>query len=106
VTDNAGGSVTKQFSITIYPKLVNKTKSLKKAVVGQSYSATLKASGGQLPYTWSIVGGSLPAGLSPNSSGTITGMPGGNAPATYNPVFRVTDALGNFDDVPLSLLIQ
>jgi uncharacterized repeat protein (TIGR01451 family) len=106
VTDSASGSGTKQYSITIFPKLVNKTKSLKKAVVGQAYSATLKASGGMLPYTWSLVGGSLPSGLAPSPSGAINGMPGGNAPATYNPVFRVTDALGNFDDVPLSLLIQ
>jgi len=106
VTDSLGGSVTKQFSIVVYPALVNKTKSLKKGTVGKAYAVTLKASGGKLPYTWSLVGGSLPAGLLPDSLGTISGMPGGASPATYNPVFRVTDALGNFDDVPLSLVIQ
>ena len=106
VTDSAAGSITKQFSITIYPKLVNKTRSLKKGAVGQAYSATLKASGGKPPYTWSIVGGSLPSGLGASTSGVVSGMPGGASPATYNPVFRVTDALGNFDDVPLSLVIQ
>jgi uncharacterized repeat protein (TIGR01451 family) len=105
VTDSLGSSVTKQFSVVVYPVLVNKTKSLKKGTLGQVYSATLKASGGKLPYTWSLIGGSLPAGLLPNSSGTISGMPGGG-PATYPVTFRVTDALGNFDDVPLSLLIQ
>ncbi|HEY6197529.1 MAG TPA: putative Ig domain-containing protein [Candidatus Binatia bacterium] len=106
VTDSLGGSVTKQFSIVVYPALVNKTKSLKKASVGKAYAVTLKAAGGKLPYTWSIVGGSLPAGLAASPSGAISGMPGAPAPATYPLTFRVTDALGNFDDVPLSLVIQ
>ncbi len=106
VTDSAAGSVTKQFSIAIYPKLINKTRSLKKAVVGQAYSATLKASGGKPPYIWSLVGGSLPSGLAPSAAGAISGMPGGNAPATYLLTFRVTDSLGVSDDVPLSLIIQ
>jgi len=106
VTDSASKSVTKQFSIAIYPVLVNKTKSLKKGTVGKNYSVTLKASGGKLPYTWSLVGGSLPAGLSPNSAGKVSGMPGGGTQATYPLTFRVTDALGNSDDVPLSLVIQ
>ena len=106
VTDSLGGSVTKQLSIVVYPALVNKTKSLKKASVGKAYAVTLKAAGGKLPYTWSIVGGSLPAGLAASPSGAISGMPGAPAPATYPLTFRVTDALGNFDDVPLSLVIQ
>ena len=106
VTDAAGGSVSKQYSITVYRALVNKTNGLKRMLVGQAYSTTLKASGGKLPYTWSIVGGSLPAGLSTSSSGTISGMPGGAAPASYNAVFRVTDSLGNYDDVPLSVVVK
>lgn len=46
------------------------------AQVGQSYSATLTASGGAPPYTWSISSGALPAGMSLDSStGAITGVP-------------------------------
>lgn len=42
----------------------------------QSYSATLSASGGVAPYTWSVASGLLPSGLSLNSSsGQITGTP-------------------------------
>lgn len=52
------------------------TASLPVASTGGSYSATLQATGGTSPYTWSTVGGQLPTGLSLSSStGTISGTP-------------------------------
>jgi RHS repeat-associated protein len=52
--------------------------SLSEGVVGQSYSATLSATGGTQPYFWSITSGALPNGLSLNaSSGIISGTPTG-----------------------------
>jgi len=45
-------------------------------VVGLPYSATVAASGGQAPFQWSLVSGSLPEGLSLNlSTGQISGTP-------------------------------
>ena len=45
-------------------------------VVGSGYTATLAASGGTAPYTWSISKGPLPAGLSiAPSTGVISGTP-------------------------------
>jgi uncharacterized repeat protein (TIGR01451 family) len=105
VTDSANGSVSKQFSIAVYPSLVNGIKSLKAGTIGKLYSATLKAKGGKLPYTWSVVG-SLPTGLIPNSSGTITGMPAALTTGSYPVILRVTDALGHSQDKPLTLIIQ
>jgi hypothetical protein len=56
--------------------LVLTTTSLPSATQGVSYSASLAASGGTQPYNWSISSGSLPAGLSLNSStGVISGTP-------------------------------
>ena len=45
-------------------------------ILGEAYSAALAVSGGTAPYTWSIVSGSLPFGLSLNSStGVVSGTP-------------------------------
>ncbi|OGP73264.1 MAG: hypothetical protein A2W09_08295, partial [Deltaproteobacteria bacterium RBG_16_50_11] len=44
--------------------------------VGVSYSQTLTAANGVKPYTWAVISGSLPGGLSLNSStGVIAGVP-------------------------------
>ena len=48
---------------------------LPSASAGSPYSATLAATGGTAPYAWSISAGSLPAGLSLSTTGTITGTP-------------------------------
>jgi hypothetical protein len=43
--------------------------------VGQAYSATLQATGGNGALTWSLAMGALPIGLSMNSAGVIIGNP-------------------------------
>src|SRR5690348_10245978 len=46
------------------------------AQVGVSYSSSIAASGGNPPYTYSIITGSLPPGLTLNTTaGAITGIP-------------------------------
>jgi hypothetical protein len=55
---------------------------------GQAFQATLTASGGAPPYTWSVTG--LPSSLTLNSAaGTITGTP---ATGTYPVTVTVTDS--------------
>jgi hypothetical protein len=57
----------------------------------QSYAASLSASGGSAAYAWSIVSGSLPAGLALDpASGAVSGTPGSAGPSAFT--IRVTDA--------------
>ncbi len=95
VTDSEGSpqTATKQLSITINPAvpLSISTTSLPSGTVGTQYSAPITAIGGVYPYTWSVISGTLPSGLSLNSTtGAIGGMPvlAGNSSFTV----QVTDS--------------
>ncbi|MFH1231189.1 MAG: putative Ig domain-containing protein, partial [Planctomycetota bacterium] len=60
------------------------TSSLSDATQNQAYSQVLQATGGAVPYTWSISTGSLPGGLTINSStGTISGTPTTTGTSTF-----------------------
>ena len=60
------------------------TSRLADGIVGETYSQTLTASGGNAPYTWSVVAGALPAGLSLDAaSGVISGTPTATATDTF-----------------------
>ncbi|MDT9646913.1 Ig domain-containing protein, partial [Pseudomonas sp. JV245A] len=60
---------------------------------GSPYSATLSATGGTVPYSYSITSGSLPTGLSLNTaSGLISGTP--ITSGSSNLVITATDANG------------
>ena len=71
------GSVSGSTTLTVQTApLAITTTSLTNGTVNAAYSATLAASGGTLPYTWSIASGGLPTGLTLNAaSGAITGTP-------------------------------
>ena len=80
------------------------TSSLPSGTQSVSYSATLAASGGRTPNTWSIASGSLPTGLSLNSSnGVILGTP--SATGTYNFTIQVTDSSSPVQNVSKALSI-
>ena len=66
----AEGTVT--LEITPTPVTI-KTAGLPKGTDGKRYSSTLKAGWGAPPYTWTVLHGSLPKGLTLGSGGSITG---------------------------------
>jgi putative Ig domain-containing protein len=67
------------------------TSELPQATVKASYSATLAATGGTTPYTWSISSGRLPAGLSlAAKTGTISGTPTSSGNFSFG--VKVTDS--------------
>ncbi len=53
------------------------------AVVGSSYIVTLQATGGKAPITWTLISGTLPAGLSLSTGGVISGTPSGTGNFTF-----------------------
>jgi hypothetical protein len=73
VTDSKGHQASAQLSITVTAVLSIVTSTLPGGTTGAAYSQQLAASGGTPPYSWSIVSGALPGGLSLSSSGSISG---------------------------------
>lgn len=51
------------------------TNSLPEGRIGNNYSASMMATGGQPPYQWKLAGGTLPPGLNLNAAGTLSGLP-------------------------------
>jgi hypothetical protein len=70
--------------------------------VGVPYSTTLAASGGTSPYIWSVASGSLPPGLTMNSSGTISGTP--SSSGVFAASFQVKDSAATPQTVTSSAL--
>jgi len=92
-SENPQQTKTANLTLTVLPAPpVISTSSLPSGQVGVAYSTTLTATGGTSPYTWSLTSGTLPAGLTLNSStGVISGTP--TAPVTNASLtFKVTDS--------------
>jgi hypothetical protein len=71
----SGVTATNTLTVQAAPLVMTMT-SMPTGTVSVAYSATLTASGGTTPYTWSIVNGSLPGGLALNTAaGAISGTP-------------------------------
>lgn len=105
VTDQLGTSVSKIFTLNILRALSISTTSLRAGVLGRSYAASLRATGGKTPYTWLLTSGNLPTGLSLQSAtGTITGLP--TQTGVFNLTFQVTDPLGGQAHKNLPLTIR
>jgi hypothetical protein len=95
-------------SITVEGAPVISTMSLPSGNQGSPYSATVNATGGVAPYTWSISSGALPTGLSLGSSTTnsvtISGTPTTQGP--FNFTIKVTDSSGASGTQALSITIN
>ena len=92
VTDSASATATQQFTIAITSGITGlsiTTTALPAAAVGVPYSETVSASGGS-GYAWAVTQGALPAGLSLDASGAITGTP--TTAGTLNVTIQVTDS--------------
>ncbi|HUZ47004.1 MAG TPA: putative Ig domain-containing protein [Terriglobia bacterium] len=106
VSDANAQTATKALSITVNPPALSITTSaLADGTENLPYSATLAATGGTTPYTWSIVAGSLPGGLGLDSAtGVISGTP--TSTGTNSFTVQVSDANSQTGTQALSLTIN
>ncbi|WP_368731463.1 IPTL-CTERM sorting domain-containing protein [Delftia sp. K82] len=93
-TNATGTSSPATVSITVSaPTLAVAPASLNAGLQGTTYSATVSASDGTAPYSYTISSGSLPAGLTLNTStGTISGIPSSSGTSSFT--VTATDANG------------
>jgi large repetitive protein len=95
--DRSGNSLRKSFTIVISaasaPRFTAIDSALASGEVGVDYSWSLYTSGGTMPYTFSIISGALPPGLTLTSNGgAIFGVP--TTRGIYSFTATVVDANG------------
>jgi len=82
-----------------------RTSTLRSGKNGKAYKGTVKASLGKAPYTWALIGGSLPAGLGlDTAAGVVSGVPA--ATGSFELTLQVTDSLGGKDQKSFTLAIN
>src|ERR1051325_6969933 len=80
-----GGGSTSTFAVS--------TTAADFGVVDNAYTSTLAVTGGTAPFTWTLFGGVLPAGLSLDpGTGVVSGTPTADGTSTAD--FIVTDSTG------------
>ncbi|MFX3575933.1 putative Ig domain-containing protein [Ralstonia mannitolilytica] len=95
-TDSSTGAgapfaVSGVYTLTIAaPSVTVSPVTLPNPGVATAYSQTITAANGTAPYTYAVTAGALPAGLSLNTSGVLSGTP--SAGGTFNFTITATDA--------------
>ncbi len=106
VRDAAGFAISTSSSLTV--SLGNPLSlsglSTPDGKVNTSYSQTFTATGGNPPYSWSVVGGTLPTGLSLSSGGQLSGVPVQAGAFAFR--VQVADSTGGSANAAASLNIQ
>ena len=100
-----GLATDKDLALTINgPPTITTSSPLPSGVVGVPYNMALAASGTAPPYTWSLVDGVLPSGLSLSSAGVISGAPSAAVTASFT--VQVTDSDGQSSTSSFNLTID
>jgi uncharacterized repeat protein (TIGR03803 family) len=106
-TTSGGGPANQgivfRLSVTVPTVPQVTTVTLPNGTNGYPYSQQLFALYGQPPYSWSLVSGSLPAGLTLAINGVISGTP--TTSGTFNFTVKVTDALSATATQALALTV-
>ncbi len=101
-TDALGISAYAEQTVTVIAPQVT-TVALPNGTNGVAYSQQLAAVNGHLPYSWSLVSGSLPSGLTLAANGVISGTPTNNGTFTF--IVQVADTLSETGTQALALTV-
>ncbi|HXR98619.1 MAG TPA: putative Ig domain-containing protein [Terriglobales bacterium] len=93
ITDNSGQVATQSFHMVVDPFEITPPVLLA-GVEGRGYDQKLSAQGGVAPYTFNLVTGALPAGLTLSQFGEISGVPASGSAGNYPFSVQVTDSNG------------
>jgi hypothetical protein len=91
-------------SVTAVSAVSVTTTSLAAGTVGVEYFTELAADDGTSPYTWNVVAGEVPTGLSLTTGGVLSGTP--SVSGTYNFTVEVTDATAATATQALTLVVK
>lgn len=93
LTDDAGTSVSKDFTLTVnQPTFTVSPAALSPASAGTAYSQTFTAAGGTSPYTWTLTSGSVPGLDFDPKTATLAGTP--STAGTFPLTLTVKDSAG------------
>ncbi|MDQ3262300.1 MAG: putative Ig domain-containing protein [Myxococcota bacterium] len=104
VTDANGAVASASLDLTVYERPSVTTTTLTDGYVQTSLVATLTATGGKAPYSWSVPPATLPPGLALSAAGGLTGTP--TSAGSYPFTVTVTDANGQTGTAELVLEIH
>jgi len=76
------------------------------AIVGKPYSISLQATGGTAPFSWVVPSGQIPAGLTLNTAGVLSGTPTVANPAPTAFMVQVRDSGSPSQSKSLALTIR
>ncbi len=99
-----GASTDLTINIAAEPLKILTSGTLPDGQLGTDYSQTFAASGGTLPYTWSVTGAPLPQGLAFTSSGELHGLPSLAGSGSFT--ITVQDAHGRTTSLACQLTID
>jgi hypothetical protein len=77
-------------AVVVAPTITITPTTLAAATVGPAYSATLTASGGTMPYAFTVTSGALPAGITLSAGGVLSGT--ATASGTFTFTVTATDS--------------